>query len=287
MSSDTQQKQGAHAPKKRTGLIALVVLIAAIAIAAVVFIAVGAGMSEPSSDEGALDVAEPEYNAEGQLTNPVDWNTWIERNPDVYAWVKIDDTDVDEPILQHPLEDNYYLNRDVDGQRGGYGALYTQGSHNSKNLGEDPVTIVYGHTFQNNVEMFSTLHNLEDAEFFESHPEFYIYTPTERLTYEIVSAFEYGNDHIFETQDMSDTAVRQAFYDMVQDPDSLNKNVRTLDVPLDAETDKLLVLSTCTKPSNPNARYLIVAKLVAEEPTETVEISADGSNEVIDEGVLE
>lgn len=280
----TNVHHDAEAPKKRAGLIALVALIAIIAVVAIAFIAVGVGMSEGPADETALNAVEPEYNAEGQLTNPIDWNEWMNRNPDVYAWVRIDDTDVDEPILQHPMEDNYYLNRDVDGKRGGYGALYTQGSHNSKDLAEDAVTIVYGHTFQNNAEMFSTLHNLEDAEFFQSHPDFYVYTPTERLTYEIVSAFEYNNDHILETQDMSDPTVRQAFYDMVQAPDSVNKNVRTLDEPLDAQTDKLLVLSTCTKPSNPNARYLIVARLVAVEETEPVEISLESN--VVDEGTL-
>ncbi len=116
--------------------------------------------------------------------------------------------------------------------------------------------------------MFSTLHELEDPTFFEEHPVFYVYTPTQRLEYEVVSAFDSDNKHILEARDMDDPAVVDEFFAMVQNPTTMNGNTRALEKPLSAADDHLLILSTCTKPANDNARYLVVAVLRGVQQTE-------------------
>ena len=187
----------------------------------------------------------------------------------------MEDTNVDYPILQHPLVDDYYLMRNIDGEPEVNGTLYTQVGYNTKDFEEDPVTLIYGHTFEQADTMFTTLHNFEDETFFEEHPTFYIYTPDERLEYEVVSAFEYDNSHILMANDMSDPQVRADFFKMVQDPSSINKNVRKLEAELNPDKDKLLILSTCTQPANNNARYLVAAVLKNAESTEDVDVDDD------------
>ena len=251
-------------------------LVGALAALAVAIVAVGRGgcgvMSSNGSGDGiVVDGEVLEVNdlaSDGQLVNPIDWEAWTARNSDVYAWLVVPDTKVDLPILQHPLIDDYYLTHNIDGEPLIDGALYTQLNYNSKDLTSDKVTVVYGHTFEEKDTMFSTLHELEDPTFFEEHPVFYVYTPTQRLEYEVVSAFDSDNKHILEARDMDDPAVVDEFFAMVQNPTTMNGNTRALEKPLSAADDHLLILSTCTKPANDNARYLVVAVLRGVQQTE-------------------
>ncbi len=273
-------KPHSHAAAKKKPRKPLAIGIAAVVVAAVVVVGVGMGLSGnneagEAQDETMLSFSDTKYNDAGELVNPVDWDEWIGRNPDVYAWLQVEDTNVDYPLLQHPLVDDYYLMRNIDGEPEVNGTLYTQVGYNTKDFEEDPVTLVYGHTFEQADTMFTTLHNFEDETFFEEHPTFYIYTPEERLEYEVVSAFEYDNSHILMANDMNDPQVRADFFKMVQDPSSINKNVRKLESELNPDKDKLLILSTCTQPANNNARYLLVAVLKDAESTEDVDIDDD------------
>ena len=40
---------------------------------------------------------------------PIDFSALQEANPEVYAWIRIEDTNIDYPILQSAEDDNYYL----------------------------------------------------------------------------------------------------------------------------------------------------------------------------------
>lgn len=274
-------KHIAKTASKKTAVIAVAVIVAILVIGGIAF-GMSTAKTEASAPENILEVQDAEYTSDGLLVNPIDWNEWMARNYNVYAWLKIDDTAVDQPILQHPEVDDYYLTHDIDGNYLIDGAFYTQHSYNSKDFTADPVTVIYGHTFQDNDKMFSTLHNFEDATFFLEHPTFYVYTPSQRLEYEIISAFEYDNSHIIETNDFANPDVRTEFFTMLQDPDSLNKNVRTLDAPLTPE-DHVLILSTCTKPSSKTARYLVAAVLRTVEETTPLELSINREEDVIEE----
>lgn len=258
-----------NAKRKRAFGVAAALVAVALAVGIGVFATMG-GNGEPG-DALVVDGTSLEVNDiadDGKLVNPIDWEEWIARNSDVYAWLVVPDTKVDLPILQHPVIDDYYLTHDIDGNPLIDGALYTQINYNSKDLTSDKVTVVYGHTFTDNDAMFTTLHNFEDLAFFEEHPTFYVYTPTDRLEYEVVSAFDYDNRHILETQNMSDPAVVEEFFAMVQNPSTMNGNSRALEQALSSTDDHLLVLSTCTQPANDSQRFLVVAVLRDVQPTQ-------------------
>ena len=268
------QHSNAAEPKSSKGLIAAIIAVVVVALALVGAWVLVANQPEPvvensgeSTAMGVVDVAD-----DGRIKNPIDWQAYQERNPSVYAWLAVPGTEVDLPILQHPMADEFYLTHDIDGEPDLAGELFTQMLWNSKDFTQDAVTVVYGHTFEDNSsfkdQMMSTLHNLEDPAFFEENGEFYIFTPDSRLTYRIVSAFEYDNRHILQTTSgFSDPAVLQNWLDYVQAPDSLNKNARAIEGGLIAGEDKLVILSTCTKPANDAERYLVVGVLENVEET--------------------
>ncbi len=125
-------------------------------------------------------------------------------NPDIYSWIYIPDTNVNYPVAQSEEEDNFYLDHDVYKNYSFPGTIYTQ-SCNSLSY-NDRVTVLYGHNMLNG-SMFATLYNFSDKTFFDEHPYFYIYTADRKLTYEVVSAFEYDSRHIMNSFDFKDDAV--------------------------------------------------------------------------------
>ncbi|MDE6658695.1 MAG: class B sortase [Eubacterium sp.] len=197
--------------------------------------------------------------------NPIDFDTLQKGNDEIYAWIKIDDTKVDYPIAQHSAEDDaFYLTHSaMDKSYLPSGAIYTEAC-NKKDFA-DPVTLVYGHNNYGD-SMFTTLHKFEDNDFFEKHEFVYIYTPTEKLTYKVISAFQYDDRHIMNTNDFSDKKILSEFQQMLLNPESKNKNVREITEKLN-ENSKIIVLSTCIT-GDKASRYLVCCLLVNTEKTD-------------------
>ena len=56
----------------------------------------------------------------------LNWKKLKGVNQDIYAWIYIPGTGVDYPVLQHPSDDSYYLNYNMNGTRGYPGCIYTE-----------------------------------------------------------------------------------------------------------------------------------------------------------------
>lgn len=203
-------------------------------------------------------------NTDNYVDNPIDFKSLKQQNDDIYAWIKIDDTDVDYPVVQSKTDDNFYLKHSaVDKKWLDSGAIYTQ-KCNTTDF-SDPVTVIYGHNGYKKT-MFTTLHKFEKEDFFNSHEYFNIYTPDRKLTYQIISAFKYDDRHIMNSFDFSDDEKLKEFQNIVTNPKSALKNVRTdLDVNIDNNSN-IVVLSTCITNQKSN-RFLVCGVLVKDEKT--------------------
>lgn len=205
--------------------------------------------------------------AEKTVPNPIDFTSLRAKNSDIYAWLTVDGTNVNHPIVQHPSNDDFYLKHDAETKEwSASGAVYIE-LLNHKSF-KDPVTVIYGHNGYGST-MFTTLHKFEDSEFFNSHPYFYIYTPERKLTYQIVSAFKYDDRHILNSFNFSDEDDSINFYSYVRNPiTSAVKNVRSsedLDVKFNIDC-KMVVLSTCIT-NQKSSRYLVCGVLTKNEKT--------------------
>ena len=196
--------------------------------------------------------------------NPIDFQSLQSQNDEIYAWIKIDDTEVDYPIVQSKTDDEFYLKHSaLDKKWLASGAIYTQGCNRTDF--SDPITVIYGHNGYKET-MFTTLHKFEDSEFFNSHEYFYIYMPGRKLTYQIISAFKYDDRHIMNSFNFSSAEDLQSFQSTVVNPTSALKNVRDqIETNVD-ENSKIVVLSTCITNQKSN-RYLVCGVLVKDEKT--------------------
>lgn len=202
--------------------------------------------------------------SENPVDNPIDFKSLQKKNDEIYAWIKVDDTNVDHPIVQSATDDEFYLKHKAEDKSwSASGAVYTELA-NSKNF-KDPVTVIYGHNGYGDT-MFTTLHRFEDEDFFNNHPYFTIYTTNRKLTYQIVSAFKYDDRHILNSFRFSDISVLEEFQKMIQNPDSVSKNIRTqLDTEITKDS-KIVILSTCITNQKSN-RLLICGVLTKDEKT--------------------
>ncbi len=201
---------------------------------------------------------------EKMVKNPIDFKSLQKKNSDIYAWIKVKGTKVDYPVVQSTKSDELYLKHSaLDKSWIASGAIYTE-MVNSTDF-QDRVTLIYGHNGYSDT-MFTTLHRFEQKSFFDQHKRFVIYTPDSKLTYKIVSAFKYDDRHIMNSFDFQSDNIFVEFLEMIQNPSSSNKNVRT-DLGRElTKDDKIVVLSTCIT-NQRSSRYLVCGVLEKNEKT--------------------
>jgi sortase B len=223
------------------------------------------GQYSARQEESELSsIADTTQTTQSIVENPIDFDSLQAQNDEIYAWITVPDTNVDYPIVQSADNDEFYLKHSAtDKSWSSSGAIYTE-SVNTTTF-NDRVTLIYGHNGYGDT-MFTTLHKFEKSDFFESNEYFYIYTPDSKLTYQIVSAFKYDNRHIMNSFDFQNNNVFEEFINMIQNPDSSNKNIRkNLDKELTIN-DNIVVLSTCIT-NQKSSRYLVCGVLVNNEKT--------------------
>lgn len=216
--------------------------------------------TEPATVEKVTDASQDSEtvteSAEPEEEIPIDFEELWETNPDVYAWIVIPGTDINYPILQHPTDDSYYLNHNIDGSTGRPACIYTE-SLNSKDF-TDNNTVIYGHNMRNGT-MFAQLHKFEDKDFFDEHREIIIYLPDKVLHYKIFAVHNYDDRHLLYSFDFSDKAVYKDYLESIFSIDDKNANIDTeMTV---TENDKIITLATCVY-KKPSLRFHVQAVLV-------------------------
>ncbi len=186
----------------------------------------------------------------------IDFDELSKVNPDIYAWIKVPETNIDYPILQNAeLPDDYYLNHTVEKEAVLPGSIYTE-KYNVTGF-TDPVTVIYGHTLKDGT-MFSELKKFRDKEFFDANPYVYIYFPAGRLKYQIFAAVAFDDRYILGSYAFQLTEDFETYITELKS--CMDGNINP-DIAID---NRIITLSTCIDES-PNQRWLVNAVLVEEE----------------------
>lgn len=178
----------------------------------------------------------------------------LSEHSSVYAWITVEGSKIDYPIVQHSTDDTYYLSHDVEGHPTDYGAIFTE-KINTKTF-EDPVTIVYGHAMRDDT-MFGSLDYLADKSFFDQHRIITIETKNAHYQYEIVAAYRFVDDHLYHTYHLGE---KEEIMRYVEELESTAYRYGGFyrPIPMNIETDKLLILSTCDTQSD-GMRFIVHA----------------------------
>lgn len=211
-------------------------------------------------DNLQTEIQEPDTSGNNeQAKESYNLNNILKINPDIVAWLKIEGTNINYPVVQNG---EYYLRRNIYKQYSRYGTPFLS---QFCNLLSDDNLIIFGHNMRNRA-MFSQLVNYRNYNFYKNHKYITLYTLENNQTienrYEIV--------YIIKTTTHSQEASN--FYSNIKFNDE-KEFIEYLEICNKLQLyktnnqltygDKLITLVTCEY-SQQNGRFIIIAKKVNE-----------------------
>lgn len=175
-------------------------------------------------------------------------------NPEVFARLDVEGTNIHYPVAQHPTDDSYYLSHDFDNNETIYGAVFTE-RVNAKDFNDD-ATIIYGHATRDG-SMFGTLSNFAESDFFDQNKTVTVQTQQKKITYEVFAAYSFTDEHLFHTYHLeNEDSVNKYLINIKEISAQLQGNYRE---PSAKSNGKLLILSTCDAEDG-GRRFVVHAK---------------------------
>lgn len=179
----------------------------------------------------------------------IDWDKLSNINTDIIGWIKINDTNIDYPILKD-TDNLKYLKHSFGGKYNNNGSIFTL----NNNPFQDYETVLYGHNMKSGI-MFSELGKYMNKEFFDKHSSFEIYTKNQNYKATVFSCYSIGINKEENNIKLLDFEEQVEYY----------KKASKYSVDNVSEIKKIVKLSTCSYLNNhttsTDQRYYIVAKL--------------------------
>ena len=176
------------------------------------------------SEEGKLFGREDEASKESADDSFVDFDKLRDQNEDIFAWIKIPDTNIDYPVLQSSDgDDSFYKNHDAQKNEDYRGAIYIEAA-NLKDMC-DFNEVLHGSSTSDGT-MFSQLNKFLDKNFFDEHPYVYVYMEGNALIYLVFAAYTREDTRLLAEYDFSYASGCQAFLDEIYNGRSMNKLIR-------------------------------------------------------------
>lgn len=175
-------------------------------------------------------------------------------NKDVFGWIQIPGLAVNYPVVQNLMEPDYYLKRDINGNKSSYGTIYMDANcirGRAKNY------ILYGHHMRDG-SMFAAINHYDDINFYNQYPVIEFDMLTGPNDYQIIGAFKISASKLSELEDIIMFSTEEDFNEFKTFFES-NKFYNT-DIDYSYEDD-FLTLMTCEYTYN-NGRFFVLAKRI-------------------------
>ena len=191
-----------------------------------------------------------------------EYRKMYETNSDLAGWIVIDGTDINYPVVQSKVYQEFYLDHNFDGEEDNAGSVFAD-ARNDLMLPDDNI-IIYGHNMKDG-SMFGTLQYYLDKDYYNKHNMLSFDTLHKHGTYKIavvgLSKISEESDGTFKYYDFINADSKKAFKKYVENI----KKLEAYDTGISLEYgDKLVTLSTCNSVEK-DGRLFIVAKEVKNE----------------------
>jgi sortase B len=175
-------------------------------------------------------------------------------NRDVRAWITIDRTHIDYPVLQGK-DDMEYVNKDVYGEFSLSGAIFV--SAQNKEDFSDPYNLLYGHHMDNG-GMFGDVMEFTDEGYFNRHRTGKLSLPDKTYDLEIYAVVECNAYDKYFYEVNSCISNMRGFQAYVKE-----KATHYRDINVTAD-DQIISLSTCVD-AQTNGRAVVLGRMVSTE----------------------
>lgn len=211
---------------------------------------------DSESSDSSINVTNMETNLYNKYAktkiNDINFNDLREVNNDVVAWLIVDGTNVNYPIVQ-TIDNDYYLNHNIKREPKVSGWTFMD-YRNSKMM-SDSNTIFYGHNLLNKTGFGSLSNIFTDKWFNSSNHRIIVVTENKRYVYEVFSCYSIEPEVYYLNNNFSNNTEYQKFLDTLVSRSNYNFNVNL------TVNDKIITLSTCTDDNK--GRKVVHAKLIS------------------------
>ena len=107
------------------------------------------------------------------FVSEVNFDALLAQNEDVKAWIQLDGSRVNYPVLQSN-DNDFYLRHTIDKTWNKVGTPFID--YRCAGDFSDRITVIYGHYMENG-SMFRDIHNYKSQKYFDEHPVINLYTP--------------------------------------------------------------------------------------------------------------
>ena len=200
-----------------------------------------------------------EYNDADKVYNLIreekeESDNLFEKNIDYRGWIKIDNTNINYPILQGQ-DNEEYLYKDINNEYIVSGSIFMNYLNNGF---DDQNTVLFGHNMKNGT-MFANLKKYKEEDFFYNNNDIEIELSNgQYLKYKVFSVY---------ITDINDNYTKTSFEDKDEYKEFLerikNKSIYKSDISVN-ENDKIITLSTCLYEFD-DARLVVTGKLIDKE----------------------
>jgi len=200
-----------------------------------------------------------EYNDADKVYNLIreekeESDNLFEKNIDYRGWIKIDNTNINYPILQGQ-DNEEYLYKDINNEYIVSGSIFMNYLNNGF---DDQNTVLFGHNMKNGT-MFANLKKYKEEDFFYNNNYIEIELSNgQYLKYKVFSVY---------ITDINDNYTKTSFEDKDEYKEFLerikNKSIYKSDISVN-ENDKIITLSTCSYEFD-DARLVVTGKLIDKE----------------------
>lgn len=177
----------------------------------------------------------------------IDFVKLKQKNSDAIAWIKVNGTDIDFPVVKG-TDNSYYLTHNFDKEKNKAGWIFAD--YRNKFDGTDKNIIIYGHNMKNG-SMFASLKDVIKEEWYNNENNKYIalITENENCKYQVFSVYQTETEEYYLQTNISN------FKEFVEKIKGRSKKNFNVDI---KETDSILTLSTCAD----NTKYRVVLHAV-------------------------
>ena len=219
-------------------------------------------LNEARNDEQIDEIDDTSYteviikpNNEKEYVNRyetiVNINKTYEINSDVVAWLKVNNTKINYPVVK-TTNNSYYLNHDIYKEKTPSGWVFMDYRNNSKEL--DKNTIIYAHALKTGY-MFGELHKFMNS-YFRSNKENLVISfdlVDKSMNWKVFSSYKVSDEVDYLRTSFSNDESFMSYVNDVKKRSSYNYNVEV------NQNSKIITLSTC---SGKNRRLVVHAVLV-------------------------
>ncbi len=202
-------------------------------------------------------------NADGVF---IGFEELIKQNPDIVGWIKVDGTNIDNPVYK-TTDNDYYINHNMNKKQSKYGAVFADYQNIIAKEGNSQSVVLYGHHMSDG-SMFASLKNYRNLDFYKTHPIIDFTTLYNKAKYKVFAVMitnataDGDNGNIFSYR-YTHFSSGKAFVNYTKDVKArsmLNCNVDII------ETDEIIALSTCVYDFK-EARLVVFARKIRDGET--------------------